>query len=66
MKNISSFATAFLPMTFITGLWGMNVKVPFQSGLNDGEAPTAFFIILASMFIGVIPFICVLKRLKWL
>eukprot|EP00474_Spongospora_subterranea_P011337 CRZ11795.1 hypothetical protein [Spongospora subterranea] len=66
MKNISSFATAFLPMTFITGLWGMNVKVPFQVNDTSGETPIVFYTIIAVMIAIVIPFIYVMRRMKWL
>ena len=47
---------AVLPMTFITGLWGMNVEVPFQHFKH------AFWIIIAVIFIVVAAFIVWFKR----
>ena len=34
MKTLSSVATIFVPLTTITGIWGMNVVVPGQSGVR--------------------------------
>eukprot|EP01061_Rhynchopus_euleeides_P005395 TRINITY_DN14656_c0_g1_i1.p1 TRINITY_DN14656_c0_g1~~TRINITY_DN14656_c0_g1_i1.p1 ORF type:complete len:627 (+),score=206.45 TRINITY_DN14656_c0_g1_i1:112-1992(+) len=49
MKRMSVFAFAFAPMTLITSMFGMNVKVPFQ---DDGTLP--FWMILVCMFVPVI------------
>lgn len=40
MKSLTIFSALLLPLAFITGLWGMNVKVPF-----DGH-PLGFWAVL--------------------
>lgn len=35
MGTLTFFASLIVPMTFITGLWGMNVHVPGQPGQDD-------------------------------
>lgn len=47
---------AVLPMTFMTGLWGMNVELPFQ------HAPHAFWIILAMIAVIVLAFGLAFRR----
>ncbi|CEP02446.1 Phytochrome chromophore attachment site domain-containing protein [Plasmodiophora brassicae] len=67
MKNISSVATVMIPLTFVTGLFGMNVKVPYQVGDPDpDQPPVAFYTILAIMGATVIPFVYMMKRVQWL
>lgn len=39
MKKFNAMATVVLPLTLVTGLWGMNVPVPGQFGLSEGEKP---------------------------
>jgi len=46
MKMLSGVATIIMPLAFITGLMGMNIRIPFQT--YDGEDPV----------LGLIPFIC--------
>eukprot|EP00659_Diplonema_papillatum_P021901 gene21901-33646_t len=43
MKKLSILAVIFVPMTLLTSLFGMNVKVPWQD--TDGLLP--FYLILA-------------------
>ncbi|KAJ9465890.1 putative metal ion transporter C17A12.14 [Diplonema papillatum] len=50
MKKLSILAVIFVPMTLLTSLFGMNVKVPWQD--TDGLLP--FYLILASFLIFVI------------
>jgi magnesium transporter len=38
MKFFGAIATVILPLTVITGLWGMNVRVPGQSDESDSTA----------------------------
>jgi magnesium transporter len=40
MKTLTVFSAMLLPLTFVTGLWGMNVEVPMA------QKPAAFWIIL--------------------
>ncbi len=41
MKTLSSVATIFVPLTTITGIWGMNVVVPGQSESGTFDADDA-------------------------
>lgn len=45
MKRFSSVATVILPLTFLTGLMGMNVTIPGQTSGNDGSLAPFFAII---------------------
>jgi magnesium transporter len=66
MKRISLMGALFMPMTVITGLWGMNVNVPGQSG-DDGSASLVwFYSILFSMMIVVAIAAFVAQRMRWL
>lgn len=60
MKILTFFSTILLPLTFITGLYGMNVGLPLQ------DDPGSFYIILGSMFIIVFTMIFYFKRRKWM
>jgi magnesium transporter len=60
MKILTFFSTILLPLTFIAGLYGMNVGLPLQ---ND---PKSFWIILGSMIIIVFTMLLYFKRRKWL
>jgi magnesium transporter len=48
MKILTVIATIFMPLTFITGLYGMNVDLP-----HFGLGPTAFFWVLLFFMIAV-------------
>eukprot|EP01063_Lacrimia_lanifica_P018077 TRINITY_DN25033_c0_g1_i1.p1 TRINITY_DN25033_c0_g1~~TRINITY_DN25033_c0_g1_i1.p1 ORF type:complete len:523 (+),score=185.03 TRINITY_DN25033_c0_g1_i1:73-1641(+) len=50
MQKISMLASAFVPMTLLTSLFGMNVQVPFQH--ENSTLP--FFMILLSFIIPII------------
>jgi magnesium transporter len=60
MKVLTFFSTILLPLTFITGLYGMNVGLPFQ------DDPNSFFIVLISMIIIVAIMILFFKRKRWI
>ena len=60
MKILTFFSTILLPLTFITGLYGMNVGLPLQ---ND---PRSFWIIMVTMLIVVFTMLFYFKRKKWL
>jgi magnesium transporter len=40
MKSLTVFSAILLPLAFLTGLWGMNVKVPWEGD------PKGFFYVL--------------------
>ena len=48
MKNFSAMATIILPLTFVTSIWGMNVKVPFSD--RDDYAGFGFLMGLMAVF----------------
>jgi magnesium transporter len=60
MKVLTFFSTILLPLTFITGLYGMNVGLPLQ------DDPNSFFIVLGSMLLIVVIMIMYFKRKKWI
>lgn len=60
MKVLTMVSAILLPLTFITGLYGMNLGLPFS---ND---PKAFWIIIISMVVIVFLMISYFKRRKWM
>jgi zinc transporter len=61
MYILSLFAAIFLPITFITGLLGVNV-----GGIPGASSPHAFEAVVAFMVILTVIQIWVFKKLKWL
>jgi magnesium transporter len=60
MKILTFFSAILLPLTFITGLYGMNIGLPLQ------KDPRSFFIIIAVMLIVVLTMLYYFRRRKWL
>ncbi|HPM91504.1 MAG TPA: magnesium transporter CorA family protein [Bacteroidales bacterium] len=60
MKTLTFFSAILLPLTFITGLYGMNIGLPLQ---NDSRS---FLIIIGLMMMVVITMLVYFKRRKWL
>jgi zinc transporter len=60
MYALSIVALIFLPVTFVTGVFGMNV-----GGLPGLENPTAFMIVVGTMLFISIAVITVLKIKRW-
>jgi magnesium transporter len=60
MKTLTFFSAILLPLTFITGLYGMNIGLPFQSH------PRSFIIIMVLMICVVVTMLFYFKRKKWL
>lgn len=60
MKMLTFISTILLPMTFITGLYGMNVNLPL------GQSPFAFVMIIGVMLMIVIFLILYFKRKRWM
>ena len=62
MKLLTVMSTIFLPLTVLTGMWGMNIPVPHFPG-----SPEAQFWWLAAVMVGVIVVMLVLfRRQKWI
>lgn len=60
MKILTFFSAIMLPLTVITGLYGMNVGLPLE---ND---PMAFIVILGIMMLVVITMLYYFRRRRWL
>lgn len=60
MKVLTFISTLLLPLTFITGLYGMNILLPFQ------ESPEAFWFLAGLMIIIVVALILFFKRKRWM
>ena len=60
MKILTIISSIILPLTFITGLYGMNVELPFQSN------PWAFAGLIVLMVLVAAMFIIIFKRRKWM
>ncbi|PLW96925.1 MAG: hypothetical protein C0593_09985 [Marinilabiliales bacterium] len=60
MKILTLVSTVLLPLTFITGLYGMNIGLPLESN------PNAFFVVLGAMIIIVGAMIIYFKRKHWM
>lgn len=60
MKVLTFISTLLLPLTFITGFYGMNIRLPFA------EHPLSFWFLISLMFFVAIFFIVYFKRKRWL
>eukprot|EP00475_Leptophrys_vorax_P032094 TRINITY_DN4920_c0_g2_i3.p1 TRINITY_DN4920_c0_g2~~TRINITY_DN4920_c0_g2_i3.p1 ORF type:complete len:145 (+),score=34.78 TRINITY_DN4920_c0_g2_i3:124-558(+) len=69
MKKFSSVGTILLPITYITGLFGVNVPIPYQtgSGPNQDYADlTAFYCLLIGMMVFAVVLSFGFKKHRWL
>ncbi|KAI0480808.1 cora-like Mg2+ transporter [Xylariaceae sp. FL0804] len=62
LSKITFVATVIVPLNIVTGLFGMNVHVPFMHVENN----TAFFIILGSFVALVLVGVAAARRLRYL
>jgi len=60
MKTLTFFSAIMLPLTVITGFYGMNIGLPFQ---NDSRS---FLIIIAMMMLVAVAMLFYFRRRKWL
>lgn len=60
IQLLTIFSVTMLPLTFITGLYGMNVDLPFAG------SPNAFFIVLGIMGVIFTTMLMVFARKHWL
>lgn len=60
IKILTLISSILLPLTFLTGLYGMNVNLPLQ---ND---PRSFWIVVATMLIIVVLMYTFFKRKRWM
>lgn len=60
IQVLTIFSVTMLPLTFITGLYGMNVGLPFEAH------PNAFFIVVALMGVILVAMLTYFSRKHWL
>ena len=60
MKVLTVFSSVLLPLTFLTGLYGMNVHLPIEKDNN------AFFIIAGIMILIVVALLLYFKKRRWI
>jgi magnesium transporter len=60
IKTLTIISVVTLPLTVITGLWGMNVGLPFM------DFPHAFLIIIGMMLFTILGMLSFFKWRKWL
>ncbi len=60
IQLLTIFSVIMLPLTFMTGLYGMNVRLPFETH------PEAFFIVLGLMGVLIVGMLLFFTRKHWL
>ena len=60
MKVLTLVSSILLPLTFLTGLYGMNVGLPFQNN------PNSFWIVVIAMVAIAFTMIAYFKRKRWM
>jgi magnesium transporter len=60
IKILTLISSILLPLTFLTGLYGMNVNLPLQ---ND---PRSFWIVIGAMLVIVGGMVFLFKRKRWM
>jgi magnesium transporter len=63
MRTLTVFSAIMLPLTFLTGLFGMNVKLPFTEALSNIEHFWGILMVMAT--VGIVLF-AVFKWKKWI
>lgn len=61
MKVLTVISTVFMPLTFITGLYGMNLELP-HFGLGDGM----FWVLVATMMVIVGTMLYLFRKRGWI
>jgi Mg2+ and Co2+ transporter CorA len=60
MKILTIFSVTLLPLTLLTGVYGMNLQLPYA------QNPNAFWIVLGSMISTVILLLVFFRMKKYL
>jgi len=63
MRTLTVFSAIMLPLTFATGLFGMNVKLPFTKALENGDHFWSIILIMGGI---VMAMIATFKWKRWL
>ncbi|HYW77453.1 MAG TPA: magnesium/cobalt transporter CorA [Gammaproteobacteria bacterium] len=66
MKVLTVFATIFLPLTFITGLYGMNFDTTSPWNMPELHWRFGYFYALGVMLIAVLGMLAYFRRKRWL
>ncbi len=66
MKVLTVFATIFLPLTFITGLYGMNFDTASPWNMPELHWRFGYFYALGVMVIAVLGMLAYFRRKRWL
>jgi magnesium transporter len=61
LNTVTLIASVFVPLNLVSGLFGMNVKVPFE----DVENLLPFFMIILALVSFTVASVLVLKRLRY-
>ena len=62
MKLLTVMSTIFLPLTVLTGMWGMNITIPHFPGGPEAQ----FWWIFGLMFVICVAMLVFFRRNKWL
>jgi magnesium transporter len=62
MKLLTVMSTIFLPLTVLTGMWGMNITIPHFPGGTDAQ----FWWIFGLMFVICLAMLVFFRRNRWL
>jgi magnesium transporter len=60
IKILTLISSILLPLTFLTGLYGMNVNLPLQ------DDPRSFWIVIGAMLVIVSGMVFLFKRKRWM
>jgi magnesium transporter len=60
IKILTLISSILLPLTFLTGLYGMNVNLPLQ------DDPRSFWIVIIAMLLIVVSMYILFKRKRWM
>ena len=60
IKILTLISSMLLPLTFLTGLYGMNVNLPLQ------DDPRSFWIVIGAMVVIVVSMYALFKRKRWM
>ena len=62
MKVLTVVSTVFMPLTLLTGIWGMNVHLPVLPGGDEAQ----FWWIAGLMLVIVVIMLAVFRRRRWI